>query len=819
MFAGQIPRPPGRLPAESAGFVGREAELARLSDLLHRARLVTVTGPGGVGKTRVALRAAARASGRFTDGVCLVELSSLRNPTLLPHTVADALGIPERSPDARHDGALAHLRDRNLLLILDTCEHLIDACAAFAEAVIAEAPGVTLLATSREPLDVIGENACPVPPLPVPPLPVPGARPQPLPGGTAVDLFLQRAAAAVPGFTVTPGELPHAIQVCRRLDGIPLAIELAAVRLRALPLAELASHLDNRPGLLAGGHRGGRHKTLRDAIGWSYELCTPAEQTLWSRLSVFAAPVSIDAAEEVCADAELDRDQIMATMIRLVDKSILVRADPAAGDGTGEPTRYRMLDTIREFGAEQLAASGAQAPVRNRFVTRYLAMALRLRDCFLNDDQLDQLRELHREHANVRAALRCTLESQGCESVTDGVALAIALFLYWRSFGMAKEGSYWLGKAAERAPDGSAARSRVLLARAYLAAVQGNADIAVASVTEGMRLGTELGDGWVIAHGYLVSGLVLAVTGKLAEAAAAGREAERRLTELDARLGLANLAIQRTYLALLGGDVEEALGHAERGVLLIEQYGGRGERWLHGGLFLLAATALFVAGRDIESAWAATRALRIKDEIGDVLGIAFTLEVHGWLAARSGRQRRAAWLLGGADPLWKLAGGRLVASEVLERLHADAVARAAAVLGSERFDELFTQAARQPRDNLVAFAITEADEPAEDGTDDGNGEARARPSGRLTAREQEVAALVAEGLSNRQIAEQLFISRRTVDAHVEHIFGKLGISSRVQIAASAGHHPPGPVHHPPGPARQPLARPHGGRRQADLDRA
>src|SRR5450756_1635922 len=529
MFVGQITRQPGRLPVEVTSFVGREAELARLATLLKRARLGTVTGPGGVGKTRVALRAAALAEcgqygPRFEDGVCLVDLSALRDPGLLAHAVADALGLPELSPDLQHDAVLGHLRDRRLLLILDTCEHLIDDCAVFAESVIAEAPRVTLLATSREPLDVIGENSCPVPPLPVP-----SQDAQRGAGGTAVDLFLQRAAAAVPGFSVTPDDMRHVIRLCKRLDGLPLAIELAAVRLRALTIAELAGRLNERRVLLTSGQRGGRHKTLRDAISWSYDLCTPAEQALWARLSVFAGHVSIGAAEEVCADGEVDRDQVMPAMIRLVDKSVLVRAEPDDDDGgAGQPTRYQMLDTIREFGAEQLLAAGAQAATRNRLVARYLAKARGFLDHFSDDDQLDRLRELRRENVSIRAVLESALDSDQPKRVADGVALATALSAYWRARGLLEEGGYWLGKAVEQSPAGSPARGRALLARGYLTAMRGKGELAVADAADSLRIGTELDDAWIIAHGHLLSNLALTVSGRLTEAAEAGAEAGRR---------------------------------------------------------------------------------------------------------------------------------------------------------------------------------------------------------------------------------------------------------------------------------------------------
>ena len=339
----------GRLPAETNEFVGRTAELRQIDALLLDARLVTLVGPGGVGKTRIVVRAADAAAHRYPDGVWLVELSALRDPGLLPHTVARRLGLAEQSVASQRDALLAHLSDRRLLLILDTCEHLIDAVAELVEAILVAAPHVTVLTSSREPLDVDGETTFPILPLPVTRPEGAGEEPHPFgaaefsgggePGGgtetatagDAVELFARRAAAAVPGFAVNDANRDDVIRLCQRLDGIPLAIELAAVRLRTLSLAELAARLDHRLPLLTddGSVSDGRHRTLRDAIGWSYELCTDAERALWARLSVFAGAFNVAAAREVCASADLDADDIFETIIRLVDKSVLVRAQPA----------------------------------------------------------------------------------------------------------------------------------------------------------------------------------------------------------------------------------------------------------------------------------------------------------------------------------------------------------------------------------------------------------------------------------------------------------------------------------------------------------
>jgi non-specific serine/threonine protein kinase len=605
-----------------------------------------------------------------------------------------------------------------------------------------------------------------------------------------VELFLQRASAAVPGFTVTQDELPDVIRLCQRLDGIPLAIELAAVRLRALPLDELASRLDQRLALLTSGQRGGRHRTLRDAIGWSHDLCTPAEQAMWARLSVFAGPFTMSAAEEVCADGP-DADQVMPTVVRLVDKSVIERIDLGDAASDGATSRYRMLDTIREFGAERLEQTGAAAGPRRRFVARYLAMARYFRDHFLDDDQLARMRELRREHANLRAALEYAFEREGAMAgrpghgrhATDGVELATALSLYWRARGLAREGAYWLGRAVERAPEGSAARGHAVVERGYLLSLQGDATGALAAASQAIALAAPLGDKALAAQGYLVKVAALCGKGRLTAAADAAVEARRRLTALDDQQGLATLDTQLAYLALLNDDMEAALGHVERG---LRQLSGSRERWLHANLYLLASLTLYLADRDIESTWTATRALQVKQEIRDVLGIAFTLELLGWLAARAGSHQRAAWLLGGADPLWTRAGGRLAATTSFERLHTEAVARCGSALGGNLFAELFGRGARHPLDSMVTFALNDAD--PEGDTGDQAGGTRLRLPSQLTAREREIASLVAAGLSNRQIAETLYISRRTVDAHLEHIFGKLGITSRVMLTIQLREH-------------------------------
>jgi predicted ATPase len=362
MATGMYHHARGALPPQTSGFVGREAEVAAVLVLLRQSRLVTVTGPGGVGKSRLAVRTADRVADDFTDGVHFIELSAVRGPGVLVPTlvnelasrrVAGGLGRPEQL-----DQLLSVIRERELLLVLDTCEHLVDECAEVADGILRGAPGITILATSRQPLDAAGEAVFRLSPLPVP-------EPGSAAAGTsdAVALFEQRAAAVLPGFTVTPQNLADVITVCRRLDGIPLAIELATVRLRALPLRQMAGRIDDRLRLLTGGRRSGtpRHQTLRAAIEWSFSLCTPAERQLWTRLSVFAGGFDISAAEHVCAGGGLAAREIAPAVIALVDKNVLARgAASAPGDALlpapAVPGAHAFVlpATLREFGAERL---------------------------------------------------------------------------------------------------------------------------------------------------------------------------------------------------------------------------------------------------------------------------------------------------------------------------------------------------------------------------------------------------------------------------------------------------------------------------------
>ena len=777
-----------QLPADVSGFVGRSGELARLDNLLAGARLVTVAGPGGVGKTRLALRAAANAG--CDGGSCLVELSGLTDPELLPDTVALRLGVQRDGAATGLEAVVDELRGRKLLLILDTCEHLADACALFAATVLRETDDVKILATSRQPLHVTGEEVLRLGPLPV----TGGGNGAGI--GDAVELFTQRAAAAVSGFTLTEADLPHVISLCRRLDGIPLAIELAAVRVRALPIAELAARVDTGLNAGTGTRRGSttRHQTLHAAIEWSYGLCTDAEKAAWRRLSVFSGSFDLAVAKDVVAAVgpagteELAPERAREVIGGLVDKSVVL----PAGDG-----RYRLLDSVREYGATRLAEAGELDVGRERHLARYLSLTSEFSHRLVADGQQDRLGQLRAEHENIRGALEYGLAAArpGTEAEADAVAgrrraaarLAAALYSYWVMSGSIREGLHWQDKVLDRLAEPSPERASALANRALLGTAAGVPDTAagetseaVGQATEALAMAARIGDDRTHARAYLALQFALSTTGRYAEALEAAHQARWRLEALGAQRALRTLDMQLAMTHVHARNFEAAIEHALR---LLNGL-GPSERWVRGSAHALAALGYYQHPGGREDCENAARAgLRESHEIGYLVGEAYSLEVLGWLAADAGRCQRAAWLLGAAQALWERSGGRLQRSTVLEGYHERAAAAAVTALGTARYAELHAAGATRPLADIAALALTDADVLLEltgpraaaddaDGWQGGDG---------LTTREREIAVLVARGLSNREIAARLVISKRTVDAHVNHIFAKLGLSSRVQL--------------------------------------
>jgi predicted ATPase/DNA-binding CsgD family transcriptional regulator len=765
----------GDLPVEVTGFVGRAEQLASLDETLRGSRMVTLTGPGGVGKTRIALRALSGLRDRYPDGIFLVELSGLQNPELLARTVCAVLGLPEQPARTSLDLLTDHVAGRAALIVLDTCEHMVDACALLAGILLRDCPLVSVLATSRQPLDVPGEHVLVVPPLPV--------EPEGMDGTGAVALFAQRSAAVLPAFTLTEDNRADVLALCRRLDGIPLAIELASVRLRALSLRELAVRLDDRFRVLTGGRRTAvpRHQTLRTTIGWSHELCSPLERLLWARLSVFEGTFDLPAAEHVCAGGELAAETVAEQLIGLVDKSVVLRLDDESG------ARYRLLDTIREYGAEWLATVGEEERTRARHCAWFRSRFEELEQAFPTSRQLPVSRALRREHSNLRAALEFALTRPGGER--SALTLAVSSWPYWMASGLLGEGGEWLDRALAQVPEPVVERGWGLARHGYLGVFHGSSARELPYLAEAEAIGRELGDARLIAHAVMFQGLALGFLGDAEGARTRCADARERLTALGDDFTVTVLDTQVAFVCALSGEAPTAIALCTRGLRAMESEPL--ECWVTGYLRLLRSLARWMEG-DVAGAEADSRAgLACAWSLGDSIGTAYCLEMLAWTSSVRGRGHRAALLLGAVARLWEPTGTtlggvvslqqqHLQAEEDVRRMLGDEVVARWVGLGSAGRIEDVVRMVEEDSDTLpgAGRAATGSTAGAKSGSTVGD-------KG-LTRREREVAALVAEGMSNRQIAEKLVISKRTADAHVEHILAKLGASSRVEVDSLMG---------------------------------
>ncbi|MEV0584278.1 LuxR C-terminal-related transcriptional regulator [Nonomuraea sp. NPDC050310] len=738
------------LPVQVTGFVGRRRELELLEELLSRARLVTLSGPGGVGKTRLALRAAEAARDRFPDGVHLVELSALSDAALLARTVAGALGLPEQESRSALEQLVEFLSVRQALVILDTCEHLVEECALLVERLLRETVGLCLLVTSRQPLDVAGEHMVPVPPLPV----------EDGEGG-ALALFEQRAAAVVPGFAVTEENRAAVRALCARLDGMPLAIELASVRLRAIPLQGLLARLEDRFSLLTVRRGVPRHQTLRTTIMWSHDLCLPEERVLWGRLSVFAGSFDLAAVEAVCSGGVLAAGEIVEHLVGLVDKSMVMR--------TEEEGRYRLLDTMRELAGEQVDAAEL-VELRQRHLEYFTGLAGRWYDRAFGDEQVAMVSGLGRERANLRAALEFAFSAEG--DAAAGARLAYVLWPYWLCAGALSEACYWYDRVLVAVPAPVVERAMAVCHLGWFRSVQGEREGALGCLEAAGALAAELGDAGWQARALMGLGMQRMMAGDAAGSVRSLEEAAGSLAERDPHMHLLCL-VTLCAAHVLAGDLKRGLASAGR-VLQVLGPDSR-EAYAQGLALYLMSLCRGLLGEGAEALRLARQGLRLTQGLRDQFSAALGLDLLGLLAVGEGRMVRAARLHGAAEAVWARFTRPLYGLEGLLVLRDQTLVSVEQALGAERFELGFAQGRAMGLEAAIRL-----------GEQDGDAVAAAverADLGVLSAREREVAGLLAEGLTNRQIAERLVISKRTADAHVEHIFAKLGVSSRAQVAA------------------------------------
>ncbi|MEV8553019.1 LuxR C-terminal-related transcriptional regulator [Streptomyces glaucescens] len=763
-MGGSAPRPDCHLPVETTSFVDRRDEQAEGRELLARARLVTLTGPGGVGKTRLAARIAARVARAFPDGVRFLPLSGLHDPALVPLAAADALGLHDHSAQPPLDALVAQVRDRRLLLVVDNCEHLLPAAADLAAALLRGTTGVRVLATSRHRLGLTEEHLMDVRPLPVPD---PDGDLSAADAGPALTLFADRAAAVDPGFRLTPANRAAVARLCRRLDGLPLAIELAAVRMRVLSVEQLLARVDDRYRLLSAGSPAvpPRHRTLRAAVDWSHDLCTPHERLVWARACVLAGSFDLETAEAVCADGEQVRPHdVLAAVAGLVDKSVLGREPGPDG------VRYRLLDTLRHYGLERLRElPGEEDAARRRQRDWMQQRAAACERAWFGPGQRETVARLRADQDNLRAALDYSLTAPG--ETLAGLRLAGTLWFYWHACGAPREGRHWLDRALDAHPEPTPERARALWVSALLAGCPEDLTRGRRRAQEAAALARRLGDEAEAAHAEYAVGVIRLFSDDLTAA-------------LDHfRAGVARGRVPGQHLSLVGLDrVELAcalslLGRADQAIAVCEETRrlceAHGEEWVLSYVLRMLALAHTVKRDWPRAERHAREALRRKLAVHDIVGIGLTLDLLAQIAGHHDAPERAAVLLGGADRVWAGVDRDRWGSAALGTARDGTETRARAALGAPAFDRAYAHGAALTLPGLAGYALEEHRPPEPE-----------RPRGApLTRRETQVAQLVAEGLANQQIADRLVIARRTAEGHVERILSKLGFSNRSQIAA------------------------------------
>jgi predicted ATPase/class 3 adenylate cyclase/DNA-binding CsgD family transcriptional regulator len=890
-------------PVQLTSFVGRGAQMTDLEKLLVDNRLVTLTGAGGAGKTRLGAEIAARIAAEFGDSVWYVDLAPVTHPGIVPVAVARALGLPDQPGRSTMDTLLRFVRDRQMLVVLDNCEHLLDASAELLVALLGAAPGLTVLATSREPIGVAGEVSWRVPSLSL--------------ADEAIELFIDRARRARPDFRITDENTTTVTEICARLDGMPLAIELAAARVRALSLGEILDGLRDRFRLLTGGARTAvrRQQTLRASVDWSHALLSEPERVVFRRLAVFLGGFDLDATQAVAGGADLQRFQVLDLLALLVDKSLVVAED------SGGATRYRLLETVRQYALEKLAESGEADAIRSRHRDHYTAMAAVL-DAPSGSDYEGRVEQAESEIANLRAAFLWSRENSDVELA---LALASSLQPLWLARGRFREGLAGFDAAladnnAQHPEVAATVRARALADRAVLSTLMGAADgldqaqqalaiarevddpaLLVRALTacgpiaafsaefareyfaEALGLARALGDPWRLSQilGWQASGAIAAGDPIATRAAAEeGRDladaigdgfmsrscrwclgiaqamqgdlvgAAAQFDELVAEAEAAHDAFQQAEsLAGQGsvlvwqGDTGAARVAADAALAAATELGGiaAGNAYIvlgtaalavgdaataldtiaehlsalpgHAGIQRLVYTQAALGGGDLVAArrsaddavttttgWflaqvLTTRArvamaqgqpeqaerdthdaLAIAAEVEAYLGISDTLECLGTLAGDAGSHREAGRLFGAAHAIRERMGA--VRFKIHDAGYEASVAALRGALGDEDFDAAWAEGAALSTEEAIAYAQR------------GRGERKRPASGwaSLTPTERDVVRLVSEGLGNKDIATRLFVSPRTVQTHLTHVYTKLGLTSRVQLVQEAARH-------------------------------
>lgn len=823
----------GNIPISLSTFIGRKRESAEVDRLLTDHRLLTLTGPGGCGKTRLALEVARDKSPRFPDGAWWAEFASLTKAELVPQAVAASLEVQEKVGRPVLDVLVEHIRSRGMLFLLDNCEHLAQACAQLSAALLAECPGIHILATSREPLGVQGEVV-----LSVPPLSLPEPQPWRRPGSEkdtletyleaeAIQLFIERAREASPAFKLDAQNGPWVADICRRLDGIPLAIELAAARLRAFSVRQIAERLDDRFQLLTSSLRTApeRHQTLEATLEWSYALLSEAEQNVLQRLSVFSAGWTLDAAQQVCAYESLHRTDVMHVLANLVDKSLVV----ADGDRGGR--RYRLLETIRQYAHQKLVESESADAARDRHLEHYLSWAEAAAPRLAGPEQQVWLDRFDHEHDNIRAALDYCLQKE--ERAEEGLRLTTACAQFWRLRSSLSEGRARLSTALSltNEHEQTLERAWALLWSANLAYLQSDYQTTRTCAQKGLEICRELGpDGRPgVARAHDLLGELATEVGDYESAPVHLRKALGIYRELEDKRGIADMLLQLGWAEMRQGAYDEAdallneclplLRDLDETMLLAFVLSGLGELEIRRGrldqaknhlqeslsLRLALGERWGVAASLGSLGWVALlrrefgrmkellqESMAIRTDIGDRGGIAWCLEKLAQSrqlqaralpsAHRGPAFRQAAQLLGAASALRASVHSVVDPADQAEYEQLQENLRRS--LGGRAFDDAWVQGSDVPLEQVVDLALSPTIEPS-DAEELTVGQVEKIRFGGLTRREREAAGLIAQGKTNREIAQIMVVRVKTIETYVTRILNKLGFNSRVHIATWA----------------------------------
>jgi predicted ATPase/DNA-binding CsgD family transcriptional regulator len=789
------------LPAEVAGFVGRERELAEVDRLLRQTRLLTLTGSGGCGKTRLALHAAGKLVSAFPDGVWFVPLAAVSDSALLPRSIATALGLGSAGGRSALPALVRALAGRRLLLILDNCEHLIGAAARVVETILRSCPHVRVLTTSREPLRVPGEVILRVPSLELPP--PDGLVPaEDLASVEAVALFLQRARARRPDFALTAANAPSVATICLRLEGMPLALELAAAQLGTLSPEAIAARLDDALRLLGGGNRTlPRQETLRAALDWSYDLLAEQERALFRRLAVFAGSFSLEAVERVCGGGGIDPVDVLPLLTSLGEKS-LVETVAGAPD-----SRYRFLEPVRQYASLHLVKKGEMDRVQRRHARYNRDLAEEADAWLMSSERTVWLERLALDLDNIRAALSWSKAAGNDGDAEIGLRLAGSLLWFWHFRGEINEGFDWVETLLARAPKATPdTRARALYVSAELAWLLGYTALAGERIEECISLWRALGAKRGLA--YALQSLPITVDNPAGEASVEesirlfeeegdafgaalamgavdqfalirdgdpGGRGRARLEEALARMRRFGDDWGAAQMLNMLGDLERSLGddasaaaRYEEALMLLRRVG------MTGTIPSLLQNLGYLALRrgDARRAWRLFReGLALFRDQGDQRGLADCLDGLGAAMASLAQPERAARLFGAADRLRETVGAGVWPANLAD--YERGVTTARDDLGTQGFEAAWAEGRARPVEETISQALAEAPRDSGGGTGDEAG---------LTPREREVALLVAEGLTNRQIGRRLVITEGTARLHVKHILQKLGFTSRAQIA-------------------------------------